>query len=93
MRVNELRCKEVVNVKDGAGLGLVDDVEFTLPNGEICAITVLGRARFFGLFGRGDEIYIKWCDIQKIGKDAVLVCIEPPNNNCGKSGFFSSLFK
>ena len=35
MRVNELRCKEVVNVKDGARLGLVDDVEFTLPNGEI----------------------------------------------------------
>ena len=35
MRVNELRCKEVVNVTDGARLGLVDDVEFTLPIGDI----------------------------------------------------------
>ena len=93
MRVNELRCKEVVNVTDGARLGLVDAVEFTLPKGDICAITVLGRARFFGLFGRGEEIYIRWCDIQKIGKDAVLVCIDPPNQNSQKNGFFSSLFK
>ena len=67
MRVNELRCKEVVNVTDGARLGLVDDVEFTLPKGDICAITVLGRAR--------------------------LVCIDPPNQNSQKNGFFSSLFK
>lgn len=93
MRVNELRCKEVVNVNDGTRLGLVDDVDFTLPNGEICAITVLGRARFFGLFGRGEEIYIRWSEIQKIGKDTVLVCIDPPNTATSKNGFFASLFK
>ena len=98
-RVNELRCKEVINVKDGSRLGFVDDVEFDICTGKIVAITVQGAAKFFGIFGREEDYIIPWEDIQKIGSDIVLVCFEVPlrvpsqRAKGAVSGFFSSLFK
>lgn len=95
MRVSDLRCKEVVNIKDGARLGFVDDVEFEAASGQIRAMTVLGPAKFFGLFGRGDDYYIRWCDIEKIGHDIILICMETPDRVPRKKscGSFGSWFK
>ena len=95
LRVSELRCKEVINIKDGARLGFVDDVEFEAVNGHIVALTVLGPARLLGLFGRCDDYYIRWCDIEKIGHDIILICMDVPDRVPRKKsgGFFSSWFK
>lgn len=94
MLFSEMRCKEVINLQDGTKLGFVDDMEFLLPDAKICAIIVHGKARCFGLFGRDEDIYIPWKDIQKVGEDTVLVCIDRPNC-CQKEkrSFFASLFK
>ena len=59
-RFRDLRRKEVININDGCRLGLV-------------AIIVYGPARFFGLFGRGEEFYIPWDCIQRIGDDIILI--------------------
>lgn len=72
-RVEDLSRKEVINLMDGSRLGTVDDVEFDECDGRISALVVYGRARFFGLFGRGEDIVIPWCDIQKIGEDIILI--------------------
>ena len=72
-RVEELRYKEVISVSDGSRLGYVGDVEIKLPEGQVCAIIVYGRCRFFGLFGRGEEFYIPWECIQRIGDDIILI--------------------
>lgn len=77
---NDLRCKEIINVKTGARLGYPDDVEFDSCTSKICRIIVYGRARFFGLFGREDDFYIKWCDIEVIGEDTILVSCNMPSN-------------
>jgi len=68
-----MRYKEVINICDGARLGFVADVDMKLPEGQICAIIVYGPYRFFGLFGRGEEYYIPWECIQRIGDDIILI--------------------
>lgn len=77
-RVDELCRKDVINVKDGCRLGFVSDMEIDALEGRVTALVILGRGRFFGLLGREDDIVIPWGDIQTIGEDAILVCIEPP---------------
>ena len=70
---SDLKCKEVINICDGCRLGFVGDVEVRVPEGQVIAIVVYGPYRFFGLFGRGEEYYIPWDCIQRIGDDIILV--------------------
>ena len=71
--MRDLRCKEVINICDGCRLGFVADVDVKIPDGQVCAIIVYGPCRFFGLFGRGEEFYIPWECIQRIGDDIILI--------------------
>lgn len=72
-RMRDLRCKEVINICDGCRLGFVGDVDVRLPEGQVAAVVVFGPGRFFGLFGRGEEYYIPWDCIQRVGDDIILV--------------------
>lgn len=72
-RFRDLRRKEVINISDGSRLGPVADVDLRVPEGQVAAIVVYGPARFFGLFGRGEEFYIPWDCIQRIGDDIILI--------------------
>ena len=72
-RIRDLRCKEVINISDGCRLGFVSDVDVRIPEGQVIAIVVNGPCRFFGLFGRGEEFYIPWECIQRIGDDIILI--------------------
>ena len=72
-RIRGLRCKEVINICDGSRLGFVSDVDIKVPEGQVVAIVVNGPCRFFGLFGRGEEFYIPWECIQRIGDDIILI--------------------
>ena len=72
-RIRDLRCKEVINISDGCRLGFVSDVDIRVPEGQVIAIVVNGPCRFFGLFGRGEEFYIPWECIQRIGDDIILI--------------------
>ena len=57
-RFADFRCKEVINICDGCRLGYVGDVECRLPDGQLTALIVPGPDRFFGLFGRGEDIVL-----------------------------------
>ena len=72
-RMVELRRKEVINIRDGCRLGFVGDVEVRVPEGQVAALIVFGPCRFFGLFGRGEEYYLPWECIQRIGDDIILI--------------------
>ena len=72
-RMRDLRCKEVINISDGCRLGFLSDVDIRIPEGQVIAIVVNGPCRFFGLFGRGEEFYIPWDCIQRIGDDIILI--------------------
>lgn len=76
-RVSDLQYKEVINVRDGSSLGNVSDVEVDTVTAKISALIIYGRRRLFGLFLRGDDVIIRWCDIEMIGADAILVNMRP----------------
>ena len=58
MTFRELCSKEVVQLKDGACLGRVDDLELDADTARIGSLLLLGRPRLFGLLGR-DEILVR----------------------------------
>ena len=69
---SELRNKEVINIRDGSLLGCVCDIEFNSCSGEITAIVLPGNGILASLSSK-NRIVIPWCDIERIGKDTVLV--------------------
>lgn len=90
--VTDLRCKEVINKKDGCRLGHVCDVEVDTCCGKVVAIIIYGRGRFFG---RENDIRICWENIDVIGDDIILVCIEPCQCACPRKrgAFFDTIFR
>ena len=87
-----MRNKEVINIKDGTRIGCVDDIEVDTSCAKLVSIIVFGKLKFFGLLGREDDIVIKWCDIEVIGEDTILVSY----NNCRqrrKNKFFNKFFR
>ena len=91
-RVTDLRHKEVINSTNGCRIGYVDDVEVNTENARVVSIVIFGRQKFFGFIGRGDDIVIKWENIQLIGEDTILVSHCPYSFNKHKKNklaFFS----
>lgn len=72
-RFGEFKNKEIIDVSDGAKIGYVDDIVFDTKTADVISIVVYGRYRFFGLFGREDDMIIDWKDIEIIGTDTILV--------------------
>jgi len=77
-KIVDLRSKEVISVKDGTRLGCVSDVEIDTCTAQLVAIVIYGRMKLFGLLGREEDIIIRWCDIEVIGEDTILVHYEMP---------------
>ncbi len=68
----ELMQKEVINKYDGGKLGYVKNFGIDLCTGCLCSIILPPVCG--GLFPKKeDEIVIPWGDIEKIGKDVILV--------------------
>ena len=81
------------NIKSGCRIGFVDDVEIDSCNAKICRIIVYGKSRCFGIFGREEDIFINWSDIEIIGEDTILVGCDFPYQPKRKGGFLKNLFK
>lgn len=73
----ELRNKNVINLCDGGSLGCVSDIEFNTCSGNITAIILPGNGLLASLSSK-NRIVIPWCDIERIGKDTILVKFEKP---------------
>ena len=69
MTFRELCSKEVVQLKDGACLGRVDDLELDADTARIGSLLLLGR---------DETLTIPWADIERIGLDAILVRTDIP---------------
>lgn len=72
-RIVDMRHKEVICSSNGMRLGFVDDVEVDTANACLVSIVIFGKLKFFGIFGRCDDIIIPWKDIELIGEDTILV--------------------
>ena len=84
-RANDLRCKDVVNVKNGCRLGCVCDFEIDMSCAKVVSLIIYGKWRLFGLLGRGKDCVIRWSDIQIIGEDTILVNFNAPADRSRRS--------
>ncbi len=89
--ITELRKKEVINIRNGLRLGFVSDVEIDLCNARIVSIIIHGKLKFFGLFGRHQDIVIKWENVDVVGEDTILVNFFQQKEHHQK-GIFSKIF-
>lgn len=98
--IAELRCKEVINKKDGNRLGYVGDVRIDTKCGQVVALIVYCSGRWFGLFGREEDIVVPWKDVEVIGEDTILIQFEheprppkpgPPRGR--RNNLFGGFFK
>ncbi len=94
--MSELCERSVINVTNGENMGNVDDIAFNAQNAQITHVIIYGRLKWFGLMGRAEDIYIPWEDIEKVGKDVLLVnTIDITTHNSlpvEKQGFSQRLF-
>lgn len=94
-RITDLRYKEVVNVRDGCCLGCVSDIEVDTVTAKVVSLIIYGKCKLFGLFFREEDTIIRWCDIEVIGEDTILVNL---NYDLGgrrsrkNAGLFSKIF-
>ena len=73
--MQELKNMEVINVSNSERLGYVTDFEICISNGEISAIIVPEKNKFFSS-GKNNGFRIPWGKITSIGKDIILVNID-----------------
>ena len=76
--ISELRDKEVIDISGGSRFGYVGDVEVDLETGQVKALVVPGRLRFFGLLGREKDHVLPWSSVRRFGEDIILVEGEGP---------------
>ena len=72
-RIAELRCKEVISLADGSRYGYIGDMEVDLDSGQVRALVIPGRRRFFGLLGREADLVIPWEQVSRFGEDIILI--------------------
>lgn len=72
-RIDELKNKQIVCVKDGCVLGFVSDIELDTENGTLTSLIIFGKLKVFGFFGREEDIVIPWSEIIVIGPETILV--------------------
>lgn len=77
MLFSELKCKEVINIRDCRKLGRVQDLEFNPCTGCIEKIYIPACGGKFGLFFQTEPDYIIcFQEIKQIGPDIILVDVK-----------------
>ena len=74
--LTELRCREVVNIRDGQRLGFVGDAVIDASTGRVSALTVPCRS---GIFAKCGDISLPWDSIRRIGDDLILADFDVPS--------------
>lgn len=71
--LEDIRSKEVIDILTGERLGYIDDVRINLETSDVLEFVVYGSERFFGIFGKDEDIVIPCEDIEVIGQDVLLI--------------------
>ncbi|MCB8815568.1 MULTISPECIES: YlmC/YmxH family sporulation protein [Desulfosporosinus] len=82
MLLSDLAGKEIINLYDGAKLGLVGDADLEISfNGSVEAIILTSRGGFSGFWGsKGDrereQLVIPWQTVKKVGSEVIIVDLQ-----------------
>lgn len=75
MKFSDYKCKEVINIRDCRKLGYVNDLDFDECSGQITAIIVAGKTKWFNFCATDNDTVICYHCIKQIGPDIILVDI------------------
>jgi YlmC/YmxH family sporulation protein len=75
MRLSHLSGKEVINLSDGARLGIIDECELTFDSksGHINNLLVPNRNGLMNFFSENRMATIPWQTIKRIGDEIIIV--------------------
>jgi YlmC/YmxH family sporulation protein len=79
MLLSDLAGKEIINLYDGAKLGLIGDADLDISlNGSVEAIILTSRGGISGFWSsRGDrdreQLVIPWQTIKKVGSEVIII--------------------
>ena len=72
MRLSDIQNKDVVDITTGEKIGNIIDVEISSQTGNILKMIIFEKKGLINTL-RGEESYISWQQIKKIGTDVILV--------------------
>ena len=72
MRLSDLQHKDVINILDGSKIGNIIDIKID-NEGNMEGLIVEKSKFLVSMFTNKSEIEVKWCQIEKIGEDVILV--------------------
>lgn len=75
MLFSELKCKDVINLRDCKKLGRISDLEFDECSGQICKVFVPSSNKFCSILHGEPDYCIPYRDIKQIGPDIIIVDI------------------
>ncbi|MCL6634145.1 MAG: YlmC/YmxH family sporulation protein [Peptococcaceae bacterium] len=83
MRMGDLAGKEIVNIYNGARLGVVgeSDMAVDIESGEIRSIILPRRNNFFSLWVDRQQLVIPWEAVRKIGSEVIIVELDQTSPN------------
>jgi YlmC/YmxH family sporulation protein len=81
MRLSNLCGKEVINLSDGARLGIIGECElmFDEQTGKIISILLPNKSGLFNLFSDGKLINVPWNTLKRVGDEVLIVELNTPN--------------
>lgn len=95
--LEEMRRKEVIDIKTGERLGYIDDIQINIETSEVMALVIYGRMGIFGILGKEEDVVIQCSEIKVIGSDIILIEREEnkiPSYTTNKKRFsLQSLFR
>ncbi|MFZ3171282.1 MAG: YlmC/YmxH family sporulation protein [Carboxydocellales bacterium] len=83
MRLSELVGKEVINIYDGARLGVVgeSDVIIDVSTGQIESFILPNKGGVLGFWVDKQNLVIPWLAIKKIGSEVIIVEMDQGHPN------------
>lgn len=75
IRLSDLEGKEVINLVDGARLGVIGEADMFIDTqtGEIQSIVLPQRNTFFSLWMDRQQMIIPWQTVKRIGNEVIIV--------------------
>jgi len=89
MKLSNLAGKEIINLYDGARLGMIGESELLIDieSGKVESIIVPTNGTLINLFNRQKELIIPWRAIKKVGNEVIIVELEEAEENSRKYSF------
>lgn len=83
MRLAELTGKEIVNLADGARLGMVGESDLVIDaqTGRVLSIILPRKGNFLSFWVEKQQLVIPWEAVRRIGKEVIIVDIDQANLN------------